>query len=517
MTEHELFKEAVMQNMVDDARVQRESKTRKHHPVARKVAFAAACLLVAVSVTVFAIPSARAAVEEWINGIFSPNGYFGQEQNARTEEPTIEAITTLAGESTLTLSNVGEEFQAYANTFDMKLDEIAYDGESIFVSGTMSGATARPFVEAQTGGDTFRAAKYDGSLGGDPDWEYYFFACENWMKFVSSDGQTFMGELVPFFTPEMDAICIALSAETPEKVFKDGALVTSNKKADALWDSYLADHDIRFSATLEHTGQDTGPLSAQDAEPLSGQVSGELSLRMRYDNVDGADSVEVLTASFGSIALDADAYRALTKTTEAKTETKVDLGGVHPVSITEWQAEEEQTSDDCEIYYSTHELDFSGASFSLKEITFTPTDTQITLHVVLPESWTAAERFNSGPIFHFFLDGEVAQDEDHSLFSYSGQTGTCDPTGKTREYDCSFFESNLSPSAWGKVKTLTIVPVTGYWWEMKVSHDNGPSASFSLQNDAVVTTYVNRTSVEYSILYDKMTQYALTINLDDYR
>ena len=506
-----------MQNMVDDARMQRESKKRKHHPIARKILLAAACLLVAVSVTVFAIPSARAAVEEWINDWFNPGGYFGQEKEERAKEPTIEAIITSADGVSAKVTEVGEGYEVYAEGFDMTLDEIAYDGESIFVSGTMSGATARPFVEAQTGGDTFRAAKYDGSLGGDPDWEYYFFACENWMRFVSSDGQTFMGELVPFFTPEMDAICIALSAEIPEKVFKDGALVTSNKKADALWDAYLADHDVRFSATLEHTGQDIGPLSVQDAEPLSGQVSGELSLRMRYDNVDGADPVEVLNASFGTVAVDAVAYQGLTKTALADTETKVDLGGIHPVTITEWQPENERTSDDCEVYYSTHELDFTGASFSLKEITFTPTDTQITLHVVLPASWTAAERFNSGPIFHFFLDGEVAQDEDHSLFSYSGQTGTCDPTGKTLEYDCSFFESNLSPSAWGKVKTLTIVPVTGYWWEMKVSHANGPFAFFSLQNDAVVTTYVNRTSVEYSILYDKMTQYALTINLDDYR
>ena len=525
MTEHELFKEAVMQHMVNDARVQRESKTRKHHPVARKVLFAAACLLVAVSVTVFAIPSARAAVEDWISNLFTPNGYFGQEQSARTEEPTIEAITTLAGEGNLTLSGVGEEFQAYADAFDMKLDEIAYDGESIFVSGTMSGATARPFVEAQTGGDTFRAAEYDGSLGGDPDWEYYFFACENWMRFISSDGQTFMGELVPFFTPEMDAICIALSEETPEKVFKDGALVTSNKKADALWDAYLADHDVRFSATLERTGQDIGPLSAQDAEPLSGQVPGELSLRMRYDNVVGADPTEVLTALFGSISLDADAYLALTKTTQAKTETKVELGGIHPVTYMDWQPEAEQREEYSEIYYSTHELDFTGASFSLKQITFTPTDTQIKLHVVLPESWTAAERYSCDLSFHFLLDGADPDIWTHCPFNTYGPIGTCDKTGKTLEYDFDLYESAIPPSQWAKLKTLTIIPTTTYWWDMKVSFDEEPQQSISLRDGAVYTAKVYKskknpgrgTAYDYNPLFDEMTQYALTINLDDYR
>ena len=517
MTEHELFKEAIMQNMVDDARVQRESKKQKRHPIARKVLFAAACLLVAVSVTVFAIPSARAAVEDWFNNWFSPVGYFGQEKEEREKEPTIEAITTLASESNLTLSNIGEEFQAYADAFDMKLDEIAYDGESIFVSGTMSGATARPFVEAQTGGDTFRAVKYDGSLGGDPDSEYYFFACENMMKFVSTDGQTFMGELVPFFTPDMDAICITLSEEMPEKVFKDGALVTSNKQADTLWDAYLADHDVRFSATLERAGQDIGPLSSQDVEPLSGQVSGELSLRMRYDNVDSADPISVLNALFGTVAVDADAYQALTKTVQAKTEDKVELGGIHPVTITEWQPEEEQTSEDCEIYYYTHNLDFSGVSFSLKDISFTPTDTKVLLHVVLPASWTRPERRDSEFGFRLLVDGKQIGKDPNSLFNARGFNGIDYTTSDFLEFDYEFYHSALSPSQWAAAKTLTIIPVTGYWWEMKLSHDKGPFESYSLQDGAKVTSYANRTSIEYNELYDEMTQYALTINLDDYR
>ena len=42
MTERELFKEAVMQYMVDDARVQRVSKGEKTHRTARRVLFAAA-------------------------------------------------------------------------------------------------------------------------------------------------------------------------------------------------------------------------------------------------------------------------------------------------------------------------------------------------------------------------------------------------------------------------------------------------------------------------------------------
>ena len=509
MTEREMFQEAVMQHLVDDAQVKRESKRRKTHPVARKIMFAAACVLVAASVTVFSIPSARAAVEEWISGWFSMSDYFGLEKNDRTKEPTIEAIITSAGENRAKVTKIGKGYEAYAEGFDMTLDEIAYDGETVFVSGTMSGATARPFVEAQTGGDTFRAEKYAEPIGSDIYGQYCFCACETFAKFETTDGLRFFGEVVPRFTEEMDAIAISQVNKEKEVVFENGELVTSNKEADALWDAYLADHDVRFSIELEYSGQET--------LPLSGQVSGELSFWMRYLFVDGVDTIPLLEASFGTITLDATVYQEYTKTSQAKAGTSVTLGGVHPVTITEWQPQEEWTSDDCEVYYSTHELDFTGASFSLKEITFTPTDTKITLHVVIPETWTVAERANANLQFHFLVDGKPLDAGLSIPFNVCGPFSTYDPTGATLEYDCRFYESSLSPSQWASMKTLTIIPTTGYWWEMDLSFDNGPFESYSLQKGAVVTTYANRTSMNWDELYDEMTQYALIINLDDYR
>ena len=517
MTERELFKEAVMQYMVDDARIVRASKRQKNRHAARRVLFAAACLLVLVSVTVFAVPSARAAVEEWISGWFSARDYFGQEKSERTEEPSIEAIITQAGGGAPTILSVGAGYEAYAEAFDMKLDEIAYDGASIFLSGTMSGATARPFVEAFTGGDTFRAAPYDGSLGGDPDWEYYYLCCENRVSFETADGKRFSGELVPTFTPEMDEFCGSLTDGSADNVFQDGVLVSTNPDADKFWDAYLSVHDVRFSIELQ--------CSEEQTDPLSGQVTGELSIRMRYDNVVGQDPVQVLTASFGNITIDANAYQAETQTTQAKSETRVDLGGIHPVTILEWQQEAERTGDTVEVYYYTHELDFTGASYSFKEVSFTPTDTKITLHIVLPESWTAAERCYCDLSFQFLLDGEDPENRSRCPFDAYGPIGTTDKTGKTLEYDFELFSSSLSPSQWAKLKTITIIPVTTYWWDMKISVDDGPMQDISLRNDAVYTETVyddskpngHSTVFQTDPQYDVMPQYALTINLDDYR
>jgi len=305
MREHELFKEAVMQYLVDDAHVQRASKAHKAHRIARRILVAVACLLVAVGVTVFSIPSARAAVEEWISGWFSTSDYFGQEKEERAKEPTIEAIITTADGNTAKITEVGDGYEAYAEDFSMTLDEIAYDGESIFISGTMSGATARPFVEAQTGGDTFRAKKYDNPQGSGIYDQYCFCACENFVDFVTTDGRNYDGEIIPNFTEEMNAIAVSQVNKEKEVVFENDALVTSNKEADKLWDVYLADHDVRFSIELQPSGR--------DGMSLSGMVSGELSFRMEYPFEDGIDIDRVLKASFGSITIDANAYQEYSK------------------------------------------------------------------------------------------------------------------------------------------------------------------------------------------------------------
>ena len=466
MTEHELFKEAVMLYLVDDAHSKRESKKRKTHPIARKILFAAACLLVAMSVTVFSIPSARAAVEDWLNGWFSAGEYFGQKKDERTKEPTIEAIITNADENRAYITEVASGYEAYAEGFSMTLDEIAYDGESIFLSGTMSGATARPFVQAQTGGDTFRAEKPAGSFDGNGDGGYFYSACENFVSFETPEGQHFSGEIVPSFTDEMNTIAVSLANKEPEKVFENGKLVTYNKAADKLWDAYLADHDVHFSIELQSYGS--------DAEPLTGMVSGELSFRMEYSFVDGIDTVPLLKASFGAINIDATTYQDKTQTTQAISDVSVELGGIHPATIQEWQQINERTPDYCEVYLYTHELDFTGASVSLKEISFTPTDTKIKMHVVLPESWTNAERNFAGLTFKFLLDGETMETATQAKFCVEGPRGTGDPTGHVLEYDCPFWESTLPPSQWASAKTLTIIPMTEYWWDMLVNYDDGP-------------------------------------------
>ncbi|MPM83925.1 hypothetical protein SDC9_130995 [bioreactor metagenome] len=422
------------------------------------------------------------------------------------------------GKNSVKISNVGEEFKAYADAFDMKLDEVAYDGEHIYLSGTMSGATARPFVEAATGGDTYRFAPNDGSLGGDPSEEYYYFECESLVQFTTADGGEYIGSIVPTFTDEMNEIIHAVATdEGGEPVIQNGKLVSTNPEADKLWDEYLANHAVRFSVELLKV--------YQAMEPMTGMVEGDLSVRLFYGNVESAGATQVLDADLGTIRVDANAYLAVTQTTQAKTGTKIALGGIHPVTIQEWQPEAERTKDSTETDTYTHELDFTGASYSLKEISFTPTDTKITLHVTLPDRWTAAERCYCNLSFQILLYGKAPETWTSYPFEASGPMGTADKTGKKLEYDFELFNSSLSPSQWANIKTITILPTTTYYWAMKVSVDHGPMQDISLRDGAVYTSTVydeskpngHSTTFQTDPQHDVMTQYALTVNLDDFR
>ena len=503
-------------------------RTRENKPAGQKPRKAkrwplalVACLLLAITL-VACIPEARAAVSEWLRGWFSATNYFRQDSESRTMEPTIEAIITDAGATAVAVTEIGTGHEDYAKAFSLSLEEIAYDGDAIYMTGTMPGAVARPFVQAYTGGDTFRYAPNDGSLGGDPNWKYYYFACENAVFFETDDGRRFDGEISPNFTEEMREISSATINKSIEPVFENGRLVTTNPVTDKLWDAYLADHDVRFTIELMD--------EFIEKAPLSGIVNGALTLQMWYDCVDGETPERLLRANLGNITIDANAYKA--QTTQVQIGKTVQLGGVHPVTISEWQPEAERTSDDCEVYRYTRELDFTGATVTFKEITFTPTDTKLTLHVQLPASWTEQERQADGGAIHFrfLLDGEDMQKKEIEspfdpterivlgyLFHTYGPRGMDAKANRWLEYDYDLFTTTISPSQWAAAKSLTIIPTTEYFWEMLVNYDNGPKEPFSLQNGAVYTGIVNHTGYEFETLYDEMPEYAITVNLDDYR
>ncbi|MDO4573562.1 MAG: hypothetical protein Q4C13_09340, partial [Clostridia bacterium] len=298
-----------MKYMVDDARVMRVSKRRRRRGAARRILVAAACLLIAAAVATAAIPTARAAVGGWLSRHFSARDYMGSGSGAHGAEPALDAvIRKVDGERTVTIRDLhdSEEARALAAGFGIRLDELACTGREIVITGWLTGKAGKFLLDQHTGGDTWRE-----------DSEY----TDGDMVLVLPDGSELCGALNAVFTDEMERIVEAAfpldSRDSMKPVYDgSGALVTTNARADALWNEWLENTELRFSMACS---------ALAGGEPLTGQVEARLLFR-QY-----CAGETLFIADLGSVRIDADAWRADSFT--AGTGPSVTLGGTHCLFI----------------------------------------------------------------------------------------------------------------------------------------------------------------------------------------
>lgn len=489
--EQELFHDAVTHYMVDDERVRYWSKFRTGRRTARRILTAAACLLVAAAITTFAIPSARAAVEEWISGWFSTSGYLGEESETRTKEPTVEAITEHLGEKVpVTITSVGcDAFaQSMADEFGMIIDEVAFNGKSIFMTGWFTGQSGRFLLEPYTGAYIWNEV---GS-------EIY-----GSMDFLLPDGSRWYGSLELVMTDEVRALmkeCAPYATRDAE------GNAISNSYADEKWAAYMAENGLRF--TME-----ANP-GAVETQPLSGEVTAKLVMEETYYDEAGEQSVSIFSADLGTVTFDADAYK--TNLQESAVGKGVTLSGVHRVLIHEWKTEPGDTVDDFSVKYSNHTLDFTGVTLTVESIAFRADDTVLTIGGTLPESWTLAERMRvaDGEVgLLFLLDGEPVE----TLFSRIGW----DSDEECLTFSRSYEQSTIPPSKWAAAKTLTIIPYIASPNRMSAvdNEDASTRREVEMLPGAVITGRSNMTafSDEDSSVLDRMDDCSITLVLDDYR
>lgn len=489
--ERELFRHAVLDYMVDDERVRYWSKFRTRRHTARRILTAAACLLAAAAITTFAIPSARAAVEEWFSGWFSTQTYLGQESEERTKEPSVEAITEKLGEEApVTITSVGKDAfaQSMADEFGVTIDEVAFNGQSIFLTGWFTGQSGKFLLDPYTGAYVWNEV---GS-------EIYAS-----MDFILPDGTRWYGNLEIVLTDEMRAL---MKECAPYATLDAEGCATSNPYADEKWRAYMAENGIRF--TLE-----ANPCAAE-TEALCGTVEAKLVMEETYYDEAGEQSVLIFDADLGAVIFDADAYKAGLK--ESEVQTSVTLSGEHRVLIHEIKTEPGDTEDDFTVQYSNHELDFTGVTLTVNSIAFHADDTVLTVSGTLPESWLLAERTSvaEGELgFLFLLDGEPVE----TLFSGMGRDNDEACLTFTRRYE----SSTIPPSAWAAAKTLTIVPYIASPDRMSAV-DNGDESTRRVVEMLTGTVISGRSNVtafsdEDSLVFDRMDGCAITLTLDDYR
>lgn len=487
--------------------IRRGKKRRGLHNAAKRVLLAAACLLVVLGITVIAIPSARAAVSDWISGWFSAQDYLGKESESRTAEPALDAVITKVGddERKIVISDIydSEEARNLAENFGIRLDEAAYTGDTIYITGWFTGTSGKFLLDSRTGGDTLH--EENETTQGD-------------LTLSLSDGTSYSGALEAYFDDEMKQILAdCFNEQFGEKAFEydeDGTLVTTNAKADALWYDWLETHEVRFTCSM--VLQSTVPAAAQ----LSGRVEAGLSFRQYYFNA-GGSMVVLFNADLGAVTIDADAYTAVTSTKDGG--QSVALCGTHRMFIREWGADGNET---CVCSYVS-DLDMSGVTISVDSVSFTPTGLDVTLRLDLPESWTREERIaavqggeTGGLDFIVLIDGQEIR---HAFLSIASK-GNADTDNKDDPFLTSpreFSNSTLSRSQWDAVKTITFVPCTGWPTELileDLKNDRSELDRIRLDPGVVVTEQPEVTGTKATDWQeDRMDDFAITIDLDDYR
>ena len=486
-------------------RIQRNSrKKRMAQKAMRRVLLTAACLAIVLAVSIIAIPSARAAVSNWISGWFSAEDYLGQESEERTTEPAMDAVITKAGEDgrEIAITNVYDSDTAreMANNFGIRLDEVAYTGDTIYITGWFTGVSGKFLLDPRTGGDTVHA-----------DSEF----TEGNMMLTLPDGTVYYGVLNAYYDEEMESICSECFGKGQLEYDASGNLTTTNAVADALWYDWLKTHEVRFTYTAV-------PESAVPAAaPLSGKIDAMLSFQQYYHDVNSDSAVTLFRADLGTVTIDADAYASVT--TEKSGGQSVSLSGFHQLLVEEW----EYNADEAYIHSYVHALDFSGVTINVDTVRFTPAGLDINLRLDLPEGWTRAERIAAiqggkmgGIDFVVLIDGEEVQ---HPFLSIG-----CKDNAYTLNKDDPFLtsprtfsNSTLSRSQWDSVKTITFIPCCNYPTEasvVEVGSERTVLAPTRLDADVVVTMHVNQESTQYTNWQEvRMDDYAITINLDDYR
>ena len=151
----------------------------------------------------------------------------------------------------------------------------------------------------------------------------------------------------------------------------------------------------------------------------------------------------------------------------------------------------------------------------------------ITLQLNLPESWTRTERIaaaqggeSGGLDFVILVDGVEIR---HAFLSI-GSKANADIENKDDPFLTSprvFSNSTLSRSQWDAVKTITFIPCLGWPSELvleDLQNNRTELNRIRLDPGVTVTEQIDITgTVMVDWQEDRMDDFALTINLDDYR
>lgn len=443
MNEHELYKQALLENLADKERIRAEvlqsgaRSARGRRPARRRLPLAiAACLMLGIALTI-ASPTARAKISLWINSLFTPQGYIATPREERTPIPALEeAITVVPKEEEkkpeTTIRALEPAWAPLADELAISLEEAFYDGEYLHLGGTMHGGA----VYLHSG------------------WAYETIPKEHWFEnelFFHFNGQAhpYTGNLYAFLPEELYSAYADASPQKRKEVLE--TLEAYRFTAEVLAPGLTGEQETEVRIEL-------GPLMVI-REDTYGTIM-ELSPKIEI--------------TITGLSFDATAGAAAASMLEAPAEaplpdTAVSVLQFHDVDANAGAATLENTT-----------LSLAGGTLRVVGIYRQLTGATIITETVLPEDWdpTLAEDFMKRVEFTILLNGREIGGFGEA-YSGIGGAGEVYQNSDPRAHVLAMSEIRILLGDWDAVETIELQMA----YSKVISYNNT-----TLEDDVPVTT-----------------------------
>jgi len=347
----------------------------------------AVCIVLAflsVAATVLSIPSARAMVFELFGARqYNVTDYLGENQESRDSAQVNDLIQKVAP-TNATVTEVGKGFEHYRDIFGVQLDEVLYDGTSLYATMTLKGEFGVWLLEANRGGtsthmkveDQYVADYFDDSL--DPKkWkaedESLYVHMESTVSMKMGNGQEAIGVI------------------TLAKIEDYDTLVGENEEqTSALIAEYVKTHDVKAVVRLFAKGG--GPMRfAEDTKKVSADLKMQLFYRLNGDT--GAERL-VLNANLGQVEIDTKAYQKTIKAVEPKN-SRISWNGSEILTLSDaYYVTHPGKEHDGNITYSCKRVSLEGITVEIYKIEFTATTMKVKVTFHFPENWSVEDCYS---------------------------------------------------------------------------------------------------------------------------
>ncbi|MEF9989176.1 MAG: hypothetical protein RR716_01510 [Christensenellaceae bacterium] len=402
--------EKIRRNIISCAKKQ-PSKNKWYIPVA-----ICACAVITLCV---AVPPVRAAITQWFAGQFGINNHLAASPEERAYIPEVDDIikntmtapTDKVSVNSAKITSIVPEWQEWADNLNLQLGDILFDGKQLIITCDM-GTVLSSFLFPDSEGSASRNDEYGVTLGNSG------YIILNGEKYIANVLTVPTGDVT---NPDEKAIYSIMAnfecAENTYEGYQRYRNLPDTDEATQFHNSYVAIRK-QFDADYEQLDFKVSPQKLDGMQhavlnlPIMVIDSPEQVIKYESGTEHIPRQIGVLTLNF---SFDPAAGYESVNTNELSNMVTFSGTGIY----------ENHDTVDGKTDFSLQEIDYTGVTLALKEVTSSATGTNITVEINCPDGWdenTTTNFFRSLNL-KFTADGNEFQ---HTTMGNVSESGNAD-------------------------------------------------------------------------------------------